>query len=224
MSPRAHDRVTPDELLTLDGLDDWRYLLGTIHATFRAGGTFAAAAGFAATVAGLADAADHHPDLDVRYPDVVHVVLTTHDAGGLTTRDVDLARAISGAAHAAGAVAEPTAVDVLEIAIDTTDADRIRPFWAAVLGYVDDGTGTLVDPRRRSPSVWFQATDERRTERGRFHLDVDVPHDVAEERVAAAVAAGGRLVTDEFARSWWVLADADGNEACVCTWQDRAAR
>jgi 4a-hydroxytetrahydrobiopterin dehydratase len=44
---------------------------------------------------------------------------------------------------------------------------------------------------------------------------------VADERVAAALAAGGTLVEDRFARSWWVLADADGNEACVCTWQDR---
>ena len=38
----------------------------------------------------------------------------------------------------------------------------------------------------------------------------------------AVVAAGGRLVTDEYAPSWWVLADADGNLACVCTWQPHA--
>jgi 4a-hydroxytetrahydrobiopterin dehydratase len=48
-----------------------------------------------------------------------------------------------------------------------------------------------------------------------------VPHDVAVSRTEAALAAGGHLVTDRYARSWWVLADADGNEACVCTWQDR---
>ena len=33
--------------------------------------------------------------------------------------------------------------------------------------------------------------------------------------------AGGELVTDEFAPAWWVLSDADGNLACVCTWQAR---
>jgi 4a-hydroxytetrahydrobiopterin dehydratase len=44
---------------------------------------------------------------------------------------------------------------------------------------------------------------------------------VADERVAAAVAAGGHLVNDEYARSFWVLADPEGNEACVCTWEDR---
>jgi 4a-hydroxytetrahydrobiopterin dehydratase len=63
--------------------------------------------------------------------------------------------------------------------------------------------------------------DEPRDERQRFHLDVSVAHDVAEARVAAALAAGGTLRSDENARSWWVLADADGNEACVGTWQDR---
>ena len=64
--------------------------------------------------------------------------------------------------------------------------------------------------------------DEPRTERNRFHLDVVVPHDVADQRVSEAIAAGGTLVSAESARAFWVLADADGNEACVCTWQDRS--
>jgi len=50
---------------------------------------------------------------------------------------------------------------------------------------------------------------------------VSVPHDVAEERVRAALAAGGRLVSDANAPAWWVLADPEGNEACVTTWQGR---
>ena len=79
----------------------------------------------------------------------------------------------------------------------------------------------MVDPSRIGPTIWFQQMDEPRTERNRFHLDVVVPHDQADQRVAEAIAAGGRLVTDEYARSFWVLADADGNEACICTWQDR---
>ncbi len=71
--------------------------------------------------------------------------------------------------------------------------------------------------RRSGSSRWTS----RGTERSRFHIDVDVPHDQAAARIEAAIAAGGRLVTDEFAPAWWVLADADGNEACVCTWQGR---
>ena len=78
----------------------------------------------------------------------------------------------------------------------------------------------LIDPEGIEPSVWFQQMSEPRTGRNRVHLDVHVPHDVAAERVAAAVAAGGRLVSDQAAPSYWVLADAEGNEACICTWQD----
>ncbi len=150
----------------------------------------------------------------------LRVSITTHAAGGLTTLDVDLAREISALAATADAIVEALVPQGLEIAIDTIDADRIRPFWAAVLGYRDDH-GTLVDPLRIGPAVWFQEMTEPRNERQRFHIDVSVSHDAAQARVNAAVAAGGTLVTDEFARSWWVLSDADGNEACVCTWQDR---
>lgn len=211
--------ITPEQFAALEGLDDWRFVLGAIHANFRAG-SFGAAAALASAIAAAADEHVHHPDIDIRYPDRVHVALTTHATGGLTTLDSDLARVISTAATTACATSEPLAAQAMEIAIDTVDADRIRPFWAAVLGYPDTG-GTLVDPRRFGPSVWFQDTDESRTQRQRFHIDISVAHDVAEQRVAAALAAGGTLVNDTFAPSWWVLADADGNEACVCTWQDR---
>ncbi|MGD9702589.1 MAG: VOC family protein [Acidimicrobiia bacterium] len=215
----SYTAVTPDEFAALDGLDDWRYVLAGLHADFHAG-SFPAAASLVSEVAGAAEAADHHPDIDVRFPDRVRVVLATHAAGGLTTRDVELARVISALARRSGATAEPATPQAIEIAIDTMDPGRIRPFWAAVLGYREVG-GNLVDPLRIGPPVWFQQMDEPRTDRDRFHIDVSVPHDVAEARVAAALAAGGHLVTDRFARSWWVLADADGNEACVCTWQDR---
>jgi 4a-hydroxytetrahydrobiopterin dehydratase len=59
--------------------------------------------------------------------------------------------------------------------------------------------------------------DPPRAGRGRLHLDVYVPADVAPRRVADTLAAGGRLVTEEHAPDWWVLADAEGNELCICT-------
>jgi 4a-hydroxytetrahydrobiopterin dehydratase len=211
--------VTAEELAAVEGLSDWRYLTDAIHAQFRAG-SFLAATALASAVGEAAEAADHHPDLDVRYPDRVRIMLTTHAAGGVTTADVDLARVISALARGLGATSEPLAAQVVEIAIDTMDADRIRPFWAAVLGY-REVRGNLVDPLHLGPPVWFQQLDEPRPDRNRFHIDVSVAHDEAEARIAAALAAGGRLVTDRYARSWWVLADADGNEACICTWQDR---
>jgi len=218
-SEMEYARITPAEFAALDGLDDWRFVLGGIHASFRAD-SFGAAAALVTQIAAAAEELVHHPDIDVRYPERVRVYLTTHATGGLTTLDADLARVISAAAAAAGATSEPVVAQAVEIAIDTLDADGIRPFWAAVLGYPDTG-GTLVDPLRIGPPVWFQEMTEARTQRQRFHIDVSVSHDVAEQRVAAALAAGGTMVNDTFARSWWVLADADGNEACVCTWQDR---
>ena len=138
----------------------------------------------------------------------------------MTTLDVELAGEISLLAAASGASPAPADVQGIEVAIDTMDADRIRPFWAAVLGYGED-RGSLVDPFGSGPAFWFQQMDEPRTQRNRFHIDVSVPHDVAEQRIAAALAAGGTLVSDRRARAFWVLADADGNEACICTWQDR---
>ena len=208
------------------GLDDWRYLLGAIEATFRAssgsGDDFTAAARFVGRVAEAADAADHHPDLHLRYPGVVHVALSTHSIHGLSELDLGLARTISDLAVAAGLRAVPDDAERIEIAVDATDIDAVRPFWAAVLGHrTVDGRDDLDDPRRRSPSVWFQQMDTPRTERNRIHLDVTVPHDRAEERVAAAIAAGGTLLSDRDARAFWVLADPEGNEVCVCTWQDR---
>lgn len=215
----TYTELSADEIAELDGLDDWRVVLGAIRTRFRAG-SFPAAAALVSTIAELAETAQHHPDVDLRYPDVVHVVITTHATGGLTDADVALARSISGAAAEAGAGADASGVAGFEVAIDTMDVERIRPFWAAILGYREDGM-VLNDPLRIGPQFWFQQMDEPRTERQRFHIDVSVPHDQAQARIDAALAAGGTLVTDRFARSWWILADADGNEACVCTWQDR---
>lgn len=212
--------LTADEFAQLDGLDDWRFVLGTIQAEFKLD-TFPGGAQLVASIADAAEAAVHHPDVSLRYPGIVRVVLTTHETGGLSTLDADLALIISELAAEAGAVSRPTEPSEIEFALDTMDADRIRPFWRAVLGYADAPGGVLVDPAGHGPAMWFQQMDEPREERGRFHLDITVAHDIADERVQAAIDAGGRLVSDRRAKAFWVLADADGNEACVCTWQDR---
>jgi len=211
--------VTTTEIAQDETLADWRVLLSTLQADFTAP-SFPQAAALVVSIAEAAERADHHPDVDLRYPGRLRVVLTTHATGGLTTRDVELARTISGLAAEAGAVSRPGSTSALELAIDTMDLEAIRPFWMAVLGY-RDAPGEVNDPLRHLPPIWFQQLDEPRPQRNRIHLDITVPHDVAEQRVAAAIAAGGTLVSDDRAKAFWVLADADGNEVCVCTWQDR---
>jgi 4a-hydroxytetrahydrobiopterin dehydratase len=99
------------------------------------------------------------------------------------------------------------------------------PFWRAVLGYEprsDSPDEDLVDPQEFGPGFWFEPMDEPRADGGgAIHLAVWVPYEQAEERVAAALAAGGRLVRDDFAPAWWTLADAAGNEADIATTMSR---
>ena len=213
------EKRTARQISESEGLEDWRVLLRSLHASFRTG-SMAKGVEFAARIGAAADEANHHPDLTITYPRV-HILLTTHDANGLTTRDVELARAISAIAVELAIPAEPTAVTQLEIAIDALDIPAVKPFWEAVLGYKPDQDSDSVDPYGRAPAFWFQQMDAPRPQRNRIHVDVTVPHDVAEQRIAAALAAGGTLVSDEAAPAFWVLADPEGNEACICTWQAR---
>lgn len=121
-----------------------------------------------------------------------------------TARDVELARRISAVAHDLGLPADPAGLQNVQITIDALVGAEVLPFWRALLGYVDrgDGDGDLIDPRGRGPLLWFQRMDAPRPQRNRMHLDIWVPYDQAEARVAAAVAAGGRLLTDEYAPAY----------------------
>ena len=180
-------------------------------------GSFAVGLALVQAIGELASAANHHPDIDLR-PDVVVVRLSSHDIGGLSERDLRLARQISGAARELGVSADPTAVQHVQVAIDAMVSADVRPFWRAVLGYDEVRDAVVIDPMRRGPSFWFQDMDVPRPQRNRIHIDVYVPHDQAEARVAAALAAGGRMVSEAHAPDWWTLADAEGNEVDLATW------
>jgi 4a-hydroxytetrahydrobiopterin dehydratase len=218
------DGITAAEFTAAEGTGDWRVLSVAAVARFTTG-SFGAGLRLVTRIGVLAEAANHHPDVDLRYGTVT-VRTWSHDIHGLSERDLALAREISAAARELSIEADPAGVRDVTIAIDAVVGSEVQPFWQAVLGHEaqphpggNSAAGPLFDADWRLPVVWFQQSEERREQRNRIHLDVWVPHDQAEERVAAAVAAGGHLVTDEFAPSWWVLADAEGNEACVCTWQ-----
>jgi 4a-hydroxytetrahydrobiopterin dehydratase len=189
----------------------------------------------AAAVAAAGGDADGHLRVDLR-PDRVELSLQTRGVADVTGRDTQLARRIAatvdglGLATAGAALARsPRPVQMLEMAIDALDIPAIRPFWKAVMAYADEpGRGgpedAIVDPAGQLPAIWFQQMDAPRPQRNRVHFDITVAHDEAGARVRAALDAGGRLVDDSHARSFWVLADAEGNEVCVCTWTDRDER
>lgn len=214
------DNLTSTQILEA-GLDDWRQLAQGLHARFRTG-SFTAGMQFLGAVSEAAEAANHHPDVTLTYPHV-DLKLISHDVGALTARDVDLARKISAIAQEQGLTAQPQALAEVELALDTAQLAAAGPFWAALLtGDTGNVHGDdVVDPAGRVPLLWFQQTDAHETPRQRFHLDVWVPHDQTETRIAAAVAAGGTVVDDSQAPSFTVLADGEGNRACVCTVLER---
>jgi len=197
----------------------WRFLLGT-YRTCVPVASLTEAAGVAAQVLSVSGV-DGHLCLDLRED---RVILTVFAPGVtmVTDTEADLVRRISDL----GLKFEPESTQMLELAIDAIDIPSIRPFWRAVLGYADEvvpaGPGDpIVDPAGQGPAIWFQQMDAPRPQRNRIHFDLAVPHDQVETRLAAALVSGGALVSDREAPAFWVLADPEGNEICLTTWQGR---
>ena len=208
-----------------EGLQDWRVLAEGACAFFRTT-SFAEGARLVSAIAQLAGIEDHRPDIDVRGDGVtVRVITVANDWYGPTRRDLELARRISGRARHLGFAADPSRLQSFLVIPGAPSTADVMPFWQAVLGYEpreDSPDEDLVDPRMRGPSFWFEPMQRPRPDGGgAIHVAVWVPREEAEARVAAALAAGGRLVRDEFAPSWWTLADAAGNEADVATTEGR---
>ena len=207
----------------------WRFVLGELRTEVRTG-SLPLAADVAARAAAVPEA-QGHLRMDVR-EDRVLLSLQTAEVGWVTARDVELARG-------SGVVTEEFRL---------TDASRAGPGtgrsrcsrsastrWTSPRsgrsGRRCSATPTsraarvrrtpLVDPFGQGPSVWFQQMDAPRPQRNRLHFDVSVPHDEAHRRIEATIAAGGKLLSDAEAPAFWVLADAEGNEACITTWQGR---
>lgn len=211
------EREIEERLAELPG---WRRVGTAIEKRFERG-DFAGSVRFVADLLEPAEEMNHHPDVRLTYPRV-DLRLWSHDAGGITERDLDLARRVSQIAAEQGIAAVPEEVEEVEVALDTADASRVAPFWAAVLtGDASNVDGPqVIDPTGRVPLLWFQQTDPHETPRQRFHLDVWVPPEVARQRIDAALAAGGTVADDE-PETFTVLADPDGNRVCICTVEGR---
>jgi len=204
-------------------VEDWRIVAEGACAYFRTD-SFADGARLVQAIGELAGLDHRRPDVDLRYDGVtVRLFTVADDRFGMTERDVELAEQISAAARELGIASDPSLIQVVQVTVDALVSADVMPFWRAVLGYADrvDSPDDLIDPRWRGPNFWFQDMDAPRPQRNRIHIDVWVPYELAEARIAAALAAGGHLVSDKNAPSGWVLADAEGNEVCVATIKGR---
>lgn len=211
------DSISDADFSTADGVDDWRALYWGAKAYFRTG-DFATGAAFVAQIARHAAELQHDPLVDLRDDNVAVQVVSP--GVGISALDLELARRVSSSAAELGIIADPAAVQQLELAIDAADPDAIVSFWRAALGYVHVAETTLVEPNLVGPSLGINRKAWV-APRNRIHVDVSVPHDQAQARVDAVIAAGGRLLGDRHAPAFWSLIDAEGNVVDIATWQGR---
>ncbi len=100
-------QITSEQFYESPGVGEWRVIANVAIATFLTG-SFARGVELVNAVGSLAEAANHHPDVDLRYS-FVTIRLTTHDLHALSELDVTLARQISEAARALGVQANDVA-------------------------------------------------------------------------------------------------------------------
>jgi 4a-hydroxytetrahydrobiopterin dehydratase len=207
------------EFLAADGVDDWVVLHGGAVAVFKVESLGESAR--------LAEAVSLVPGVE---PGILMTVASdrltvrlTRDIWQLEPRHVEAARAVSAIARTHGANPDRRAVQEVQLAIaakpDTVDVG----FWRAVLGYAPMADDNAVDPLGHGSTVWMQDLDSAKPLRHAMHVDVSVAREYAEERLASALAAGGRVVDDSEAPRWWTLADRAGNRVCVAAWPDGPA-
>ena len=122
----------------------------------------------------------------------------------LEPHHVGLASAVSDVARNRGAVADRGAVHEVQLAIaakpDAADVD----FWRAVLGYSPLADDNAIDPLGHGSTVWMQELDPNKELRHAMHVDVSLAREHAEARVAAALAAGCRIVDESDAPEGWI--------------------
>jgi 4a-hydroxytetrahydrobiopterin dehydratase len=207
------------DFLAAQGGSDWVVLHGGAAAVFRVQSVIEATR--------LAEAIARIPGLDgagvlMTIADGQLTVRLARGVERLEERHLQLAREISRAAREHGAVADRTRVQEVQLAVSARPDEIDVGFWRAVLGYVELADDNAVDPLGHGSTVWMQDLDPAKPLRHAMHVDVSVAREQAEHRLAAAVAAGGRVVDDSHAPAAWILADRAGNRVCIAAWPDGA--
>jgi 4a-hydroxytetrahydrobiopterin dehydratase len=201
--------------LEADGVEDWVVLHGGATAVYRTASLLEAAR-LAAAIAELAGVDGSGTVLTLSGATLT--VRLTRDLWQLETAHVDQARAVSEVARAHGATADRSAVQEVQLAIAATPDAIELGFWRAVLGYAPMADDNAVDPLGHGSTVWMQDLDPAKPLRHAMHVDVSVAHEEADARLAAALAAGGRIVDQS--PEHWILADRAGNRVCIAAWPD----
>jgi 4a-hydroxytetrahydrobiopterin dehydratase len=207
------------EFLAAEGTDDWVVLHGGATAVFQVPSLREAAQ--------LAEAVVRVPGLQgsgvlLTIADDRLAVRLSRGVFRLEEGHIDLARAVSATALAHGAVADRSAVQGVQVAIAAKPEAVDVGFWRAVLGYVPLADDNAIDPLGHGSTVWMQELDPDKPLRHAMHVDVSLARELAEERLAAALAAGGRIVDGSQAPETWILSDRAGNRVCIATWPDGA--
>ena len=207
------------DFLNAEGLEDWVVLHGGPTAVFRTA-TLAQSASLAKEIAQIPELDGTRAQLNVVSERLT--VRLTREVWNIESEHINLARAISKVAKSLGVVAERAQVQEVQIAIAAKSDAIDLGFWRAVLGYEPMLEDNGVDPLGNSSMAYMQEIDEAKDLKHAMHLDVSVAREVAEQRLAAAVSAGGIVVDDSHAPAWWVLADRSGNKVCIVSWPDGA--
>jgi 4a-hydroxytetrahydrobiopterin dehydratase len=214
--------ISPSAFLKSAGVEDWRIVGSDGACAHFVTGSIADGARLAQAIGALGGVDEPFVRVDVRRDAVaVSLITMTKDYFGMSTRDVVLARQISAAAKRLCFRSDPSRVQSFLIIPGAPDTAAVMPFWQALLGYEprpDSPKEDLMDPRRVGPDFWFEGMKEPRKDGGgAIHVCVWVPREEADARIAAALAAGGRMVYEASAPAWWTLADAAGNQADIAT-------
>ena len=207
--------------LGADGVHDWVVLHGGATAFFRTEGLSAAAV-LAVLVADAAREASQQPVMTMTEHGLT--VRLTREVLQLEDEHIALARAVSALAVAHGYRADRSAVQEVQVAVAARPADIDLHFWRTVLGYEPLANDSVSDPLAHSSTVWQQGLDPERPLRHAMHIDVSMAREHIADRLAAALAAGGRIVDDAQAPEHWTLSDTAGNRVCLCAWPDGASR
>jgi 4a-hydroxytetrahydrobiopterin dehydratase len=209
------ETITAKAFHDSDGVTEWHVLYSGAVAHWRTG-SLVEGARFAGQISTAAREVGRDPHIDIRPRDVV--VTTRRDDGMLDARDIELAQRVSRIARDAGLESDASALQAIQIFVAHAPGVDVRPFFDAAFGYDDVGDSDAADPNGRGIPLAFNPID--RVGRGRTHIDVSVPADQAEARVRAALAAGGRLVDESHAPSWWTLASPDNHGVDIAAWTD----